>query len=176
MMSTPMSEGRRADAARRRQKIIKAISDASRDGTELSVSAVARRAGVDRSTIYRHRDLLEQIHLAQAAGPSMPGGGAAAVSRESLRADLAAAQDRNARLHARNRQLEARLSALLGEQAWRESGLGAPDDIESLKSAVTALQQQAAEQQRILGEREQELTAARAANRSLMAQLNTVAR
>jgi hypothetical protein len=37
---------------------------------------------------------------------------------------------------ARIQQLEKRLSEILGEQAWRQSGLGAPDDIEQLKACV----------------------------------------
>jgi len=40
---------------------------------------------------------------------------------------------------ARTQQLETRLSELLGEQAWRESGLGAPDDIEQLKQRIVFL-------------------------------------
>ena len=61
---------------------------------------------------------------------------------------------------------------MLGEQAWRESGLGAPADIDTLTQKITHLEQQAADLQLQLEERDEELTAARAANRELMAQLN----
>ena len=44
-----------------------------------------------------------------------------------------AAHERSARLAARVRQLEHRLSEALGEQAWRESGLGQPDEISQLR-------------------------------------------
>jgi hypothetical protein len=44
----------------------------------------------------------------------------------SPKADLANAHARRARLAAHNKQLEKRLSELLGEQAWRGSVLGAP--------------------------------------------------
>ena len=62
-----MAEGRRADTARRRQRVIKALNDAR--GDDLTVTAIARTAGVDRTFLYRHRDLLGQIH-AMAAQPT----------------------------------------------------------------------------------------------------------
>ena len=80
------------------------------------------------------------------------------------------------RLTARVRQLEKRLSEALGEQAWRESGLGAPADIDALSQKVTHLEQQAIDLRLQLEERDQDLAAARAANRELMAQLNATAR
>jgi hypothetical protein len=51
-----MRKGRQADSARRRQRVTAAISKACADGTEISVSAIARAASVDRTFIYRHRD------------------------------------------------------------------------------------------------------------------------
>ncbi len=80
------------------------------------------------------------------------------------------------RLAARVRQLEKRLSEALGEHAWRESGLGTPADIDALSQKVTHLEQQAIDLRLQLEEREQDLAAARAANRELMAQLNATAR
>jgi hypothetical protein len=56
-----MREGRQADSARRRQRVIAALSKAAAEGIEISVSAIARAAAVDRSFLYRHRDLLGQI-------------------------------------------------------------------------------------------------------------------
>ena len=73
---------------------------------------------------------------------------------------------------ARVRQLEQRLSDALGEQAWRESGLGAPADIDALHQKITHLEQQAADLRLQLEERGDELSAARAANRELMTRLN----
>ena len=80
------------------------------------------------------------------------------------------------RLTARVRQLEKRLSEALGEQAWHESGLGAPADIDALSQKVTHLEQQAIDLRLQLEERDQDLAAARAANRELMAQLNAAPR
>jgi len=165
-----MSEGKRADAARRRQRVEKAISAAIKAGDEITASGIARTAGVDRSFLYRHRDLLQLIHTA-ATTPSS-GEGHAQVSRASLQADLANALERNARLTARARQLENRLSQQLGEQAWRDSGLGAPTDIDHLQRQITALEQQVVELQGQLEDRAEELQAARAANRELTRTLN----
>ena len=166
-----MAGGRRADSARRRQRVIAAISRAVTDGTEISVSAIARAAAVDRTFLYRHRDLLGKIHAAQ-AGPPAGSGTGPAVTRASLQADLLAAHERAIRLQTRIQQLEKRLSEALGEQAWHESGLGAPADIDQLSTRIAALEQQAADLRLQLEERDDELAAARAANRELMTQLN----
>jgi hypothetical protein len=169
--ATAMTDGRRAGSARRRQRVLAAISRAVTDGTEISVSAIARAAAVDRTFLYRHRDLLGKIHATQASPPADSGTGPA-VSRASLQADLLAAHERALRLHARIQQLEKRLSEALGEQAWRESALGAPADIDTLNHTATRLEQQAADLRIQLEERDSELAAARAANRELMTQLN----
>jgi hypothetical protein len=173
--ATAMADGRRADSARRRQRVITAVSRAVTDGTEISVSAIARAAAVDRTFLYRHRDLLSQVHAAQ-AGPPAAGAAGPAVTRASLQADLLAAHERSLRLNARIQQLEKRLSETLGEQVWRESGLGAHADIDQLNTRITTLEQQAADLRLQLEERDDELAAARAANRELMAQLNTTDR
>jgi hypothetical protein len=170
--TTAMTAGRRDDTARRRQRVLKALNDAATAGEEITVSGIARRAGVDRTFLYRHRDLLTQLHALEAQPPNAPGIGPA-VSRASLQADLLAAQERASRLATRVHQLEHRLSQALGEQAWRESGLGTPDDIDQLKQQINMLEQQAADLRLQLQERDQDLDAARAANRELMAQLNT---
>ena len=170
--SAAMTQGRRTDSARRRQRVLKALNDATNNGDEISVSGIARRAGVDRSFLYRHRDLLEQIHAAEAQPPNAPSVGPA-VSRASLQADLANAQQRAVRLAARVHQLEQRLSEALGEQAWHESGLGVPDDIDQLKQQIGTLEQHTIDLRLQLEERDEDLAAARAANRELMTQLNT---
>jgi Family of unknown function (DUF6262) len=168
-----LADGRRADSARRRQRVIAAINRAATDGTEISVSAIARTAAVDRTFLYRHRDLLGKIHATQ-AGPAA--GTGPAVTRASLQADLLAAHERALRLTARIRQLEKRLSEVLGHQAWHESGLGAPADIDALNHKIANLDQHVTDLQLQLEERDSELAAARAANRDLMARLNATAR
>jgi hypothetical protein len=171
-----MTKGRQADSARRRQRVIAALDKAADAGTEISVSAIARAAAVDRTFLYRHRDLLAKIHALEATPPPDGEGTGPAVTRASLQADLLAAHERAIRLSARIQQLEKRLSEALGEQAWRESGLGAPADIDALSQKITQLEQQAIDLRLRLEERDEELAAARAANRELMAQLNATAR
>ncbi|MGW0368003.1 hypothetical protein ACWDZW_03565 [Streptomyces coeruleorubidus] len=77
-----------------------------------------------------------------------------------------------ARLAAHVRRLEARLSEVLGEQVWRESVIGGPDDTEQFKARITTLEQQVIDLELKLQERDDDLAAARAANRELMAQLD----
>lgn len=168
---SPLAEGRRADSARRRQRVIKALNAAADSGEEISVSAIARKAGVDRTFFYRHRDLLEQLHTLEAQ-PLNTAGVGPTVTRASLQTDLANSQARTARQTARVQQLEKRLSEILGEKAWRESGLGAPDDVEQLKARITTLEQQVVDLRLREEELTDELDAARAANRELMARVN----
>jgi len=170
-----LADGRRADSARRRQRVIAAINRAVTDGTEISVSAIARAAAVDRTFLYRHRDRLAQVH-APHAGPPAGDGAGPAVTRTSLQADLLAARERAVRLSARIQQLEKRLSQALGDQAWHESGLGAPVGIDALNHKIANLDQQVTGLRLQLEERDSELAAARAANRELMARLNATAR
>ena len=104
------------------------------------------------------------------------GGPGPSVTRASLQADLLAAHERAVRLNARVRQLEKRLSETLGEQAWRESGLAAPADIDALNQKISQMEQQVIDLRLQLEEQGDDLAAARAANRELMAQLNTTAK
>ena len=170
-----MSRGRQADSARRRQRVIAALSKAAAGQTEISVSGIARAAGVDRTFLYRHRDLLAQLHALEAAPPATSDRWPA-VTRASLQADLLAAGERAIRLNARVQQLEKRLSETLGEQAWRECGLGHAPDLDQLRQQATDQQQQIIDLRLKLEERDEELNAARAANRELMAQLNATTR
>lgn len=169
-MTSSMIEGKRADSARCRERVIKALDAAVRSGGGITVSSLARAARVDRSFLYRHRDLLERVHAA--ASTPVDEGRLAAVSRASLQADLANALERNTRLAARVRQLERRLSAQLGEQAWSESGLGALPDVDQLQRRIAMLEQELAEKRGEIEERSEELEAARAANRELTRALN----
>lgn len=166
-----MIDGRRADSARRRQRVIKAVNEASARGDEISVSAIARAAGVDRTFLYRHPDLLGQVHTAQ-TNPAAAQSDGPMVSRASLLADLANAQGQITRQAARVRQLEKKLSELLGEQVWQETGLGAPADVDQLQRRITELEQQVVELRNQAEERDEEIEAARAANRQLLTNLN----
>jgi chromosome segregation ATPase len=170
-----MLDGRRDDSMRRRRRVLAAIDQAAAAGDRLSASAIARAAAVDRTFLYRHPDLLEKIHALQADPVSDEHTGPA-VTRASLQADLLAAHQRAARLDARIRQLEQRLSEAFGERTWRESGLGAPADIDALQQRICQLEQHNRDLQQQLDERDDDLAAARATNRELMALLNVPGR
>ena len=171
MSTAGITAARQAHSNRCRQRVIIALNQAVAAGEEISVCAIARKAGVDRSLLYRHRDL-HALVIAKAAEPPVATSTGLAVSRASLLADLAGAHDRASRLTEENTQLRRRLSEALGEQAWRESGLGGPDDIQTLHRRITDLQQHVVELRRQLAERDDELDAARVANRELMTVLN----
>ncbi|MGO8885333.1 MAG: DUF6262 family protein [Streptosporangiaceae bacterium] len=171
----PMLAGRQADSARRRQRVIATLNRVTASGEEISVSGIARAAGVDRTFLYRHHDLLAQVHALETAPPAISST-APSVTRASLQSDLLAAQERAVRMAARIQQLERRLSEALGEQVWQESGLSTPADIDALRQQATQHEQQAIDLRLQLEERDQDLDAARTANRELMAQLNATAR
>lgn len=168
----PLVRARRRDTARRRLQVHNAIAAQTAAGTPITVSSIARAARVHRSFIHRHPDLHAAV-LAAAAVPAEPASSNSAVSIASLRADLLNTRAHNTRLLQRIHALESRLSESLGETVFRESGLGAPDDIHSLQQTLTDREQQLLELRRQLEERDDELAAARAANRELMTQLNT---
>jgi hypothetical protein len=169
---TTMRQGRQDGTDRRRQRVAGALKAAAQNGSPVSVSGIARQAGVDRTFLYRHRDLLALVHAAELEPAAEDPAGATPVSRASLQADLANAQARNTRLVAHVQQLEKRLSEALGEQVWRESGLGAPADVGELQRTITRLEQQTVEMKAALEERGAELEAAREANRQLTRALN----
>ena len=168
----PMLDGRNADSARRRRRVLATLDRSTAEGAQISVSAVARAAGVDRSFLYRHRDLLKKIHALAAEPPATSERAGPTVTRASLQSDLLAAHERAARLHSRIQHLERRLSDALGERAWHDSGLGAPADIDALHQQITRLEQQVIDLGLQLAERDADLAAARATNRELMTRLN----
>jgi hypothetical protein len=107
----PMRDGRNADSLRRRQRVITALERVAAEGGEISASRIARVAGVDRTFLYRHRDLLAEIQALQAE-PAAADGTGPTVTRASLKADLLAAHERAVRLNTRIQQgsLAARAS------------------------------------------------------------------
>ena len=167
-----MTAGRRADTIRRRERVLKVLNAATNSGQEISVNTIARQAGTDRTFLYRHGDLLERVHAAETQ-PANTAGNGPVVSRASLQADLLAAHERAVRLAARVQHLERRLSESLGEKTWRESGLGAPADIDQLHQQIVTLEQHVVDVRLQLEERTQDLDAARSTNRELMTRLNT---
>jgi hypothetical protein len=173
--SAAMADGRRADSQRRRERVAKALQTAAASGAEISISAIARTAGVDRSFFYRpqHRDLLAAV---QAAASEPRDGVGPAASRASLQADLANSQDRCKRLADQVSLLEKRLSTAIGEDVWSRSGLGSSIDVEDLHRQIITLEETNADLRLKMEDLEEELTAARANNRELMTQFNAKGR
>lgn len=166
----PLIAARRRDSTQRRQRVLDALDKLTAAGEELTASAVARAARVDRSFLYRHHDLRAEI-IARAEAPATAPT-ATTVSKRSLLADLANLRDQNDRLRRQNTKLTSRLSEALGEEVLRASGIGLTDETEQLRSQVGQLEQQVLDLRQELEERTDELAAARAANRDLMAELN----
>lgn len=162
---------RRRHSTRRRQRVLDALDQFAAAGHEVSVSAVARAARVDRSFLYRHHDLRAQIHARAAAAP-VTSPASTAASRQSLLADLANLQEQNQRPRRQNLSLTARLSEVLGTEVFAASGIGHHDETSQLKSRITDLEQTILDLRQQLQEQADELDAARAANRDLMALAN----
>jgi hypothetical protein len=168
-----LTQARRQDSTRRRQRVLAALDKLSGAGGEISVAAVARAARVDRSFLYRHHDLRAQIlQRAAQAQPDASLPRTTQVSHQSLLADLANLRAHNERLRRQVSKLARRLSETLGEEVFRASGLGGPDDTKQLRRRVGELERAAADLRQQLQERTEELGAARATNRGLMAELN----
>ena len=169
-----LAAARRQDSSRRRQRVLNALERLTAAGDEINVAAVARAAGVDRSFLYRHHDLRAQIlERAVQSQPETSMPRTTHVSRQSLLADLANLRAHNERLRRQVTKLSRRLSEALGEEVFRASGLGGPDDTEQLRRQVGDLEQTVADLRQQLTERTEELDAARMANRELMATLNS---
>lgn len=166
-----LNDSRRLDSQRRREKVVAALDQLANSGAEITVSAVSRAAGVHRSLIYRHPDLYAAV-ITKAAEPPAAAQTGPSASRPSLMADIANLTDRVRRQDVHIRQLEQRLADALGDQVWRQSGLGGPPDYAVLEKRISHLEQENADLQRQLAERNDDLVAARGANRELMARNN----
>lgn len=168
--ATPLTVARRRDVDARRIRVSEALEAMRKEGCEMTISSVAARARVHRSFIHRHLDLRADVY----AAADQPSAAAAATvsTRQSIEAD-----NLNLRAIVRRQtqhivDLEARLSELLGEHAYARTGLGAPRDHSALEERNQALQNDIQELQARLQDQEEELGAAREANRQLMGQLN----
>jgi len=167
-----LARGRRDGNDRRHQRVLTTITNTTTAVREVSVAGIARAAGVHRSYLYRHPDLLDLIHHAATEQSPQPGP-VDEVSKASLMADLAHARARAARAETTTRQLEARLSGLLGKQVWAETGLGPDHELAQAQRDLEATKHKLADTTSELDARTQELEAARATNRELMTQLNS---
>lgn len=107
---------KRRDAVRAR--IEKALRELRKHNATITVSSVARRAGVTRKSIYRREDLLALIYahrpvVAVADDPPPPGTETSIVA--ALRARLTAKDTQIAELRAALRKRDQTIAALHGE-------------------------------------------------------------
>lgn len=161
-------------AHRRHQRVASAIARAAAGQVEASVSAIARSAGVHRSYLYRHPDLVQLLREISSIGPQPGHSPVDRVTEVSLRVDLAHCQDRARRAEARVHELEERLSQQLGQRIWQATGLGADPLLEAVQHERNTLKQQLNDLVEQMRERTDELDAARAVNRRLVTELNMV--
>jgi cell division protein FtsB len=171
---TALIQARLRDVGHRQQRVRQALADMTADGSEITISAVAARARVHRSFIHRHHDLHAAVLTAASQTLTNPSPASTAISHRSVLAE-------NANLHAHNhrqaqhiRDLEDRLSDLLGQQAFERSGLGAATNTAALQAEIDKQRQTVLDLTRALEERDEELAAARETNRQLMTELNRI--
>ena len=150
---------RRRDVNARRTRVAQALDAMRTEGSEITISSVAARARVHRSFIHRHLDLRANVYAAADEPPAT--GTASSATRQSLEAD-----NLNLRAIVRRQtqhiaDVEARLSKILGEQAYSRTGLGAPRNHAALEEQNHTLQNEIQELQVKLQDQEEELGAAR---------------
>lgn len=116
-----LAAARREASERKRDTVVQTIKDMAAEGSAVSISAVASRAGVGRDFIYKHADLRMRVETAMESqrdknvpGQRAPKGTDAAS--HGLRADLAVAQQELKRLREENAQLKADLKIDIGAQ------------------------------------------------------------
>ena len=169
---TPLTAARRRDVDRRRARVNKAIVDMHSDGSEITIASTAARAGVHRSFIHRHTDLHAAVCAAAVEAIENPSPASTTISHRSVLTENANLHALNRRLSQRIRDLEERLSEMLGQQAFERSGLGAPTATAALQDELEHHKQLVLDLTGGIEELEEELAAAREANRGLMAELN----
>jgi hypothetical protein len=169
-----LAKARQRDVDHRQQRVRQALADMTADGSEITISSVAARARVHRSFIHRHPDLHAVVFTAASQALTNPSPASTAISHRSVLAE-------NANLHAQNhrqaqhiRDLEDRLSDLLGQQAFERSGLGAPANTAALQAEIDRQRQTVLDLTSALEDRDEELAAARETNRRLMTELNRI--
>lgn len=165
-----LTVARRRDVEARRARVTQALDVMRTAGIEITISSVAARAKVHRSFIHRHLDLRAYVYAA--ADQPSTAASANTSTRQSLEADNLNLRAIVCRQTQRIADLEARLSEILGEQAYSRTGLGAPSDHAALEGQNQTLQNEIQELRAKLQDQEEELGAAREANRQLMGHLN----
>jgi len=171
-MSSALSRHRRTDSERRQDAVRRALRAMAQAGEPVTAAAVARRAGVHRSMIYRHPELHTAVIAAAANTPAAQPERQDRVSVASLKATIDNERARNRRLAQRITQLEGRLSEALGREAFRDAGLDDVDHTRALEHRIAELEHDTSSLRRRLGNLSAELEAAQHVNQQLTRQLN----
>lgn len=175
----PMRRARRLDSQNKAALVLAATDAALIRAGRVTVSGVARDAGVGRKFIYDHPDLRAQIELKAIQATTRHAGdmtSAARVTAASLRAELANSRAQNHRLNSQLRAVENRLSQTEGARMVADDLL--PDAIiasladQQLARRNVELEHQLFEAQEALLRTAEELEAARTINRELMQRAN----
>jgi len=131
-----------------------------------------RRQGQGAPLVHPPPPDLHAAVLKAADATTSPSPASTAISHRSILAEAANLHEQNRRLAKQIRDLEDRLSELLGQHAVDRSGLGAPASTAALHTDFEAERETVVNLRRALEERDEELAAARETNRRLMNQLN----
>jgi hypothetical protein len=167
---------RRTDSHTKAARVRATLDATVTTGGPFSVSQIARTAGVSRRFIYDHPELRAEIELKAAESVHRFTAGltsSARISAASIRADHENTKAENQRLRQRIRSLETRLSEVLGAEVAAElTGHGVLASETSLREQNDALQAKVGQLTDDLRHKDEDLDAARQANRELMAELN----
>ena len=170
-----MIEGRRADSTRRRQR--GPVRAGHRHHRRRRAQRHQHRQEAPESTARSSTATATCSNASTPRKPSRPDKPETGppVTRASLQADLLAAQQRAPASPPASTNSNTACRSCSASRHGAQSGLGAPADIDALQQKITHLEQQVIDLRLQLEERDQDLNAARAANRELMTQINTPA-
>lgn len=169
---------RRLASQLKRERVAGALDACLAAGSEITVAAIARQAGVSRKFIYSHPDLRAELEL-RAVRATQSGGATgladARVTGASLRADAENYKAQNQRLRQQLRALEGRLSETLGSQiaaALPRDERSEHGDHDALLERLEQSEGRAFELEEALAAASEELDAVREINRELLSQHN----
>ena len=170
-----LARARRLDSETKVNRVLAVVAAMAEAGEGPRPAVVARRAKVSRRFIYDHKELLAEIQLRRlevSARFTDAVNAGTRITAASVRAELEHAKAQNRRLQEENGRLMLRLSQALGEEVRAEmAGQGVVED-NALLARVEELTEELLEAREDIRRRVEELEAARAINRGLLARVN----
>jgi len=169
-----MQRARRLATDHKHQRVTAAISAMTDAGEKLSVAAVARRADVSRSFVHSHHRHDIELAIAREIERFVAGASSAArVTAASLKAECSMLRGQAAQLRNENQTLRRRLSELLGAEVAANALPAQRADqatVAALRAELEARDQQLFEAEQRVVHLQEDLDAARQANRTLIRQ------